>query len=96
MIFYILFMIFSIISAQKQPKICINCKYFRDNGSSQIFGKCALFPNMYMSEHLVVGKKDSYLSYCSTARNNENLCGKDAKKFVRKYRKREKKEKMIE
>jgi hypothetical protein len=89
-------MIFSIISSQKQPKLCINCKYFKDNGSSQIFGKCALFPNIYIGEHLVVGTKENYLLYCSSARNNENLCGKEAKGFIRKYKKRVKKERNFE
>lgn len=84
-------MIFSIIHAQKKSKLCIHCKYFKDNGSSPIFGKCALFPSIYIAENLVAGTKDNYLTYCSSARNNENLCGKEAKKFVRKYKKREKK-----
>jgi len=89
----ILFHLFVII---KSLKICSNCKYFipGDSFSPQLFyAKCAAFPSL---KYLVAGPTeneqhiyhiDDY-HYCSTSRNLESLCGKEGKKYRKKYKRK--------
>lgn len=70
-----------------KPKLCIDCKFFiKDFFTSSKFGKCSLFPRDSIEEYnkyfLVNGKKnnkniDNY--FCSTAREFDNMCGKEGK-----------------
>jgi hypothetical protein len=68
------------------PKLCVNCKFFRSNyinGNS--YGKCSLFPKTELEIDLVTGiKKDPKYQFCSIARDYEDLCGKEGKKYEEK------------
>jgi len=75
-----------------KPKLCLNCKHFiKDNDDSK-FGKCSLFQkeklNFYMMVNGISENKDIEYYYCATARNNEDMCGKEGKMHKRKYIKR--------
>jgi len=76
-------------SRKLKPKFCVNCKYFISNEiNKEQFGKCSLFP-AYNAEFLVSGNKnpENYY-YCSTVRSWEDMCGKNATKYVKKYKKK--------
>lgn len=68
-----------------KPKICINCKHFIADDDDGSFGKCSLFPQKKDNiDFLVYGiEKEEIVdySYCSTARNFDNLCGKEGKMY---------------
>jgi len=78
------FILFNILSLIEKPKLCINCKYYKNNFLFQDpdYGKCSLFTRK-INDNLVTGitnyNKDYY--YCSTAREFDNMCGKDAKYY---------------
>ena len=76
-------------SLQIKPKFCINCKYFIPSDTGNEFSKC-MAVQYENSKFLIDGiiRNDYY--YCSSARNNEELCGKIGKKFVKKYKKNKK------
>jgi hypothetical protein len=74
-----------------EPKFCVNCKFFRNSFISDIkmrdnkYGKCAFFPiesKKCSTEFLVTGvKQNCDYFYCSTAREYENMCGKEGVKY---------------
>ena len=78
-------LLFCLFVSRESVKICANCKYFipGNTSSPQLFyAKCAAFPKMKTIDlrYLVLGTNneediDDYY-HCSTARNNESLCGK--------------------
>lgn len=73
----------------KLTKICIECKHFLPNNGDPKFGKCRAFTLEDLT-YMIDGKEsvEEYY-YCSTARNYDTLCGKDATSFIPKpYRKR--------
>ena len=87
-IFSIIIPVFS-LNDQMTPKLCVNCKFFKNNFLDENkFGKCSLFqkPDMDIDiDYFVTGvKKKSDLQYCSIARNYDNMCGKEGKKYVNK------------
>ena len=61
---------------------CINCKHFVKDTKPNIFpfGKCKMFPQIENKiNYLINGiEKDEY-SYCSTARQFQNMCGENGK-----------------
>ena len=61
-----------------KPKRCIHCRYFIPDDRSGKYGKCSLFPK---EEE---GTKEDYY-YCSTARNEKHMCGKEGKLYKKKY-----------
>jgi len=79
------------------PKICVNCKHFIPSQTGLQYGKCALFEREALFEweeknyFLVTGGNNSHKVYCQTARNDEQMCGKEGKMYTRKYAKRVKK-----
>jgi hypothetical protein len=82
--------ILSIFAFEKvTPKLCINCKHFKkDIFTDNTFGKCKLFPKKIdNSNYLVDGvrkkTKPDYF-YCSTARDFEEMCGKNGNFFLKK------------
>lgn len=77
-------------SLQVKPKFCINCKYFIPDKLGNEYGKCMAF-QYENSKFLIDGTERNNYYYCSTSRNNENLCGKTGKKYVKKYKKNVKK-----
>ena len=82
----------SISLKQAKPKFCINCKHFLTDNMDNTYGRCLLFPNsLYLSNYLVNGEKkinkeDFY--YCSTAREKETMCGKNAKFYKKNIQKK--------
>ena len=86
-----LFLFFVLSYSMKLPKLCINCKHFINNNNNHTkFGKCALLFKYENSYSLVNGDDDIEMNhyYCNTARNHENLCGKEGKLYERKVTKR--------
>jgi len=92
-IFSFLCLILSASSFEMTPKLCINCRYFikPTDGMKNEYGTCALFP-IYDSDYLVDGiVRDTEYYRCSSARTLKEFCGKDATKYKKKYKKRERK-----
>lgn len=87
----ILFSFFPFIQCYK-PKFCINCKYLiPDNvlGSQSLYSRCLKFPKKSQNnvDYLVSGerKKDfTIYYYCTIARDQEDMCGKEGKGYRRK------------
>lgn len=76
---------------EKRPKLCIDCKYFINNGNSNRYGKCSLFPIHEINvNHLVTGVHVMDVNdyrYCSTARKMDHLCGNEGKLYKKQYKK---------
>ena len=78
---------FSIMERQPiEPKLCKNCKFFvKENFfTSNQYGRCSAFVYEQQDNFLVDGihkKKITNYFYCSTARNFDNMCGVEGKKF---------------
>lgn len=86
--------IFPILSLKKTiPKLCINCNFFTNSVSNDnTHGKCVLFPQEENNVNfLVSGTEYNDYYYCTTARTYEHLCGKEGKKYKRKYLKKQNK-----
>ena len=78
-------------------KLCVNCQYYSlSKDANPLYAKCLAFPKNDKNEvdFLVTGNKENCdFSYCSTARgNNLLMCGKEGKKYRKKYRLHTKKE----
>ena len=81
----ILSLIIPVLSlTELQPKLCVNCKFFMNNFiSGNKYGKCSFFPKREMTIDLVTGiKKDSNYQFCSIARDYDDMCGKEGKKYI--------------
>ena len=93
---YILFilsiLILPIFSLKEiKPKLCIQCKYFLTDNNTGKFGKCLLFPRKENDIYSFVnGLRDENLDYhyCSVTRSMEDKCGKEGKKYKKKYTKK--------
>ena len=73
-----------------KPKLCVNCKHFITDNDTGKFGKCSLFPqkeknNCYTLVNGISENKNIEYYYCATARNSEDMCGKEGKMHKRKY-----------
>ena len=96
--------IFCIFSRERvKPKICVNCKYIipdtiyswqtpRDTKFSE-YSRCSLFPQYSNNKnnHLVTGnieKSTTIYHYCSTARDQDSMCGEEGKEYKKKYTKK--------
>lgn len=84
-----LFLFFVLSHSMKSHKLCINCKHFINNIDNHTkFGKCALLFRYENSFFLVNGEDDIIVKrnhyYCNTARNDEDLCGKEGKLYQQK------------
>lgn len=67
------------------PKFCVNCKFFINNCINNIYGKCSLFPMETNIDYFVTGDdKLIDFNYCSVARNRDDMCGKEGKKYINK------------
>jgi hypothetical protein len=91
-IFTILSILFLPIFCFKEikPKFCINCKYFITDNDNGKFGKCSLFTekekiNFYTLVNGISENKNIEYYYCATARQTEDMCGKEGKMYKRKY-----------
>jgi hypothetical protein len=71
-------------------KSCINCKYYIENDKPE-YSRCAKFmknkKTNYIKNTTTSSHNDDSLKYflTTTCRNNEYLCGFNAKDFERKY-----------
>ena len=73
-----------------KPKLCLNCKHFITDNDTDKFGKCSLFTekekfDFYMLVNGISENKHIEYYYCATARNSEDMCGKEGKMYKRKY-----------
>ena len=68
--------------------ICVNCKFFKSDYFRSKYGKCTRFPNGDSNVYyLVTGKKSAEnvdYFYCNTARQYEEMCGLEGKKFEKR------------
>jgi hypothetical protein len=88
------FYIIPTFSENVKPKLCVNCKFFRNDFlSSNKFGKCSLLSKVtYKSDdeidyYLVNGiepVKNIEYTYCSIARKYDSMCGKEGKFYEEK------------
>jgi phage gpG-like protein len=71
-------------------KSCKNCKYYIENDKPE-YSRCAKFMKNRKTHYIKasgnISQNDESLKYflTTTSRNNEALCGFDAKYFERKY-----------
>ena len=76
------------------PKLCINCKFFRKPSfflSDNKYGKCSFFPEKKERDidYFVTGiEKNVDFHFCCIARNNDDMCGKEGKKYINKLDKK--------
>jgi len=64
-------------------KFCKNCKHFIPNTNSKIdkYATCRILP-LNIKDYLVTGNPDDIeYYYCTTAREFDNMCGKNASKY---------------
>jgi len=71
-----------VVSNSTNPKLCVDCKFFKKDLLGDRFGTCSLFKKYEISDDsflvdgIVRGKSVKY-HYCSTARLDDCMCGKD-------------------
>lgn len=94
MICYLLFAIIFVNTGYSlhREKLCVNCQYFsinKNTNTENIFGKCLAFPRIEENEinYLITGNKEKRdFLYCSTARNDFEMCGKEGNKYRKRYK----------
>jgi hypothetical protein len=89
----ILTSILSVFSfTENKPKLCINCKYYISDNNKGSLSKCSFFQQEEDKVRFLVNgiRKTEEIKhhYCYTARSFNNLCGEDGNMYVRKYKKR--------
>lgn len=73
-----------VTSLNVKPKYCENCKFFIPYEQYNEYGKCSKFP---LINNLGLVSKEKEIKdyfYCATARCQENMCGIEAKEYVKK------------
>lgn len=86
---------FSVNCLSQTPKLCINCKYFINNGVTDEYGKCSFFLKErlksqdydFLVNGIIKDQPKDYM-YCSLVRSDENKCGIEGKMHKRKYNKK--------
>jgi len=86
MVWLLMFVCGALLVDSNKPKFCINCKYFiKPPGGLNEFAKCSLF-TLENPKYLIDGvHRNSNYRYCYTAREFDNLCGKNATKYKKRY-----------
>lgn len=80
--------ILPIISINHKPKLCLNCKFFIPDTTTNtgIFSRCSFFPNKEGEINFlvngIIGKYQN--DYCSTARCINDMCGEEGKHYKKK------------
>ena len=89
-----------------KPKICVNCKYithgtysWQTNKDAEFseYSRCSLFPKYSTnnkSNYLVTGIIEESITeyhYCSTARDQDSMCGEEGKEYKKRYTKKSEK-----
>ena len=88
MFFFVCYFFIPVLALHEvTPKLCVNCKFFMNTFlSGKKYGKCSLFPTTKPEIDLVTGiKTEAKHQFCSIAREYDNLCGKEGKKYVSKF-----------
>ena len=71
-----------------KPKYCINCKHFIENKKYNQFSKCSKFKKFDNENDYLIAGINPVISekyyYCTTARNLQDMCGKQGKKYEEK------------
>lgn len=91
LIIFICLPVFSL--KETTPNLCINCKFFTNRFmDDNKFGKCSLFRKSERDiDYFVTGiEKNSDFTFCSVARNYDNMCGKEGKKYIDNGRRKNK------
>ena len=75
------FLVLLVALSATAEKFCINCKHFKPTLSHPVFAKCKAFPKEVDNkiDYLVLGRPKKEYYYCSTARQDEDMCGPDGK-----------------
>lgn len=79
----------TIVLTMCSNKLCVNCQYFlKSKNGENLYAKCVAIPiiNENKISYLVTGNKEKTYHFCSTARSYEELCGKDGKRYRKKYK----------
>lgn len=75
--------------AWKPTKLCVNCQYFLlTKGTEVKHGRCFLFPRTEenLNKYLVTGSNlNNEYHYCTTARQQYDMCGKEGKSYRKSY-----------
>lgn len=81
--------ILSTFSINPNPKLCVDCKFFRGElflGNK--FARCSLFPTEEINHDFLVdgSKKNKQIKYgyCSVARQFDDMCGNEGKLYEKK------------
>lgn len=77
---------------QSPPKLCIHCKHLIEDNRAISHSKCSVFPKID-DTYFVTGIHEKLHYYCSTARQHDDMCGKEGKHYKKK-RSQSRKEKM--
>ena len=90
-IFVIICSVYSLNEIFFKPKLCINCKFFKNSFiDDNKYGKCSLFKEDMKNDadYFVTGvQKYSDYTFCSIARTYDDMCGKEGKKYINKMSK---------
>jgi hypothetical protein len=66
--------------AFETPKLCLFCKHSFHTKNIK-FSKCSLFPKIKDNEVLLDKNNTPLYYYCYTARNMDDMCGNEGKRF---------------
>jgi hypothetical protein len=81
---------------QIKPKLCINCKHFITDNKDGEYGQCAFFTRDESKiNFLVNGINQELYYYCSSARNEEDMCGQEGKYYKKKIIKKNEKDNYV-
>lgn len=73
-----------------KPKLCIDCKFSKKSFFGSEYNKCSLFEINYNNDNFLVDGieriKNPEYYYCSIARGNNNMCGKDGKLYEKRIK----------
>ena len=74
-----------------KPKLCVNCKFFTNSFiMDNKYGRCSLFQITETEtktdiDYFVTGiKRKNRLQFCSIARDYDDMCGKEGKRYINK------------
>jgi hypothetical protein len=89
MIYILLFLSIILSCNSLKPNFCYNCKYLIKDSENIEFSKCSIYPiiredHNYLVTGIIKNNEIEY-TYCSIARNSDVMCGKEGKKYKRKY-----------
>jgi len=86
MVWLLIFLCGALLADSIKPKFCINCKYFiKPPAGMNEYARCSLFL-VNSPKFLIDGlhRNEDY-RHCYTAREFDDLCGKNATKYKKRY-----------